>query len=71
MAAPTKQEMLDNVENAINTLMAGGAVQAYSIGGKNLERMKLNELMAWRKQLKAEIAASGGATTYVSFGNPS
>ena len=50
MSAPSKQEMLDNVENAINARMTGGAVQSYSIGGKNLQYMLLSELRAWRKQ---------------------
>jgi len=71
VSAPSKQEMLDNVENAINARMTGGAVQSYSIGGKNLQYMLLSELRAWRKQLKCEIAESGGTTTYAKFDKPS
>lgn len=71
MAAPTKQEMLENVENAINARVTGGAVQSYSIGGRNLQYVPLPDLYKLRDQLKREIAGSGGTTTYVSFGNPS
>ncbi|MBI4970805.1 MAG: hypothetical protein HZC17_03085 [Candidatus Omnitrophica bacterium] len=71
MAAPAKQEMLDNVENAINVRISGGAVQSYSIGGRNLQYIPLTELYKLRDQLKREIAGSGGTTTYASFGNPS
>lgn len=71
MSAPTKQEMLDNVENAINARITGGAVQSYSIGGRNLQYVLLPDLYKLRDQLRREIAGSGGATTYASFGNPS
>lgn len=67
----TKQEMLDNVENAINARVNGGAVQAYSIGGRNIQYIPLPDLMKLRDQLRREIAGSGGATTYAGFGSPS
>ncbi len=71
MAAPTKQEMLDNVETAINARITGGAVQSYSIGGRNLQYIPLQDLYKLRDQLRREIADSGGTTTFVSFGRPS
>ncbi len=71
MAAPTKQEMLENVETAINARISGGAVQSYSIGGRNLQYIPLQDLYKLRDQLRREIACSGGTTTYVSFGRPS
>lgn len=71
MATPTKQEMLENVENAINTFINNGAVQSYSIGGRSVHRSELPGLIKWRDQLRREIAGSGGATTYASFGRPS
>ncbi|MDD5736671.1 MAG: hypothetical protein PHH20_00075 [Candidatus Omnitrophica bacterium] len=71
MAAPTKQEMLENVEIAINARISGGAVQAYSIGGRNLQYAPLSDLYKLRDQLRREISGSGGTTTYASFGNPS
>ena len=72
MTAPTKQDMLDNVETAINNISTGGAVQAYSIGGRNLQRYSLTELMKLRDQLKKEIASEQGTgtRTYVQFERP-
>jgi len=73
MSAPTKQEMLDNVEAAINARMTGGAVQSYSIGGRNLQYITLTELIKLRDSLRQEIASSGGSssrTSYARFDNP-
>ena len=70
MAAPTKQEMLENVEIAINARMTGGAVQSYTISGRNIQYIGLEELRKLRDQLRREIAGSGGTTTYGSFGRP-
>ena len=71
MAAPTKQEMLENVEIAINARMTGGAVQSYTISGRNIQYIGLEELRKLRDQLRREIAGLGGTTTYASFGRPS
>jgi len=71
MSAPTKQEMLENVEIAINARLTGGAVQSYSISGRNLQYISLDELRKLRDQLRLEIAGSSqDSTTYASFGNP-
>ncbi len=70
MSAPTKQEMLDNVENAINARMTGGAVSSYTIGGRNLQYITLTELIKLRDQLRREIAGSNDTTTFVRFDNP-
>ena len=70
MAAPTKQEMLDNVEIAINARMTGGAVQSYSIGGRNLQYISISELLKLRDQLRKEIAGGKTNTTYAGFDNP-
>jgi len=70
MSSPSKEVMLENVEIAINARITGGAVQAYSIGGRNLQYVPLSDLYKLRDQLKREIAGSGGTTTYASFGNP-
>jgi len=69
--APTKQEMLDNLETAINARMTGGAVQSYSIGGRNLQYISISELIKLRDQLRKEIAGSNDTTTYATFDNPS
>jgi len=71
MAAPTKQEILDNVELAINARLTGGAVQSYSIGGRNIQYISLSELLKLRDKLRQEIAGAKGTTTYAKFDNPS
>jgi len=70
MASPSKQEMLENVENAINARMTGGAVQSYSIGGRNLQYITLSELMKLRDQLKQELASGISRTSYAKFEKP-
>ena len=71
MSAPTKQEMLDNLETAINARMMGGAVQSYSINGRNIQYMPLTELRQIRKDLMVEISAqSGNSRNYATFTRP-
>jgi hypothetical protein len=70
MSAPTKQEMLENVETAINARMAGGAVQSYSINGRNLQYVSLTELIKLRETLRQEIASGNSRTSYAKFVNP-
>ncbi len=65
----TKQEMLDNVETAINARLTGGAVASYSIAGRNLQYISLSELMKLRDKLKAEVAGTKQTTTYAGFEN--
>lgn len=60
MSVPTKQEMLDAVNTAIQAIMTGGAVQSYTISGRNMQRMSLSELTKWREQLQNEISISQG-----------
>ncbi|MFH1385117.1 MAG: hypothetical protein ABIH47_09195 [Candidatus Omnitrophota bacterium] len=71
MTAPTKQEILENVEIAINARMTGGAVQSYSIGGRNLQYISVTELVKLRDQLRKEIAGTKTTTSYAGFNNPS
>ncbi len=66
--APTKQEMLEQVETAINALVGGA--QSYSIGGRTKTNRQIDELRRWRKELIKEIASGRGNTTYVRFENP-
>jgi hypothetical protein len=70
MSAPTKQEMLENVENAINARMSGGAVQSYSIGGRNLQYITLSELMKLRDKLRQEVSSLAGRTAFAKFERP-
>jgi hypothetical protein len=51
----TAQKLLDAVNAAIQTILDGGAVQSYSIKGRNLSRMSLAELMSLRDSLKMEV----------------
>ncbi len=70
--AVTVQTMLDNVEAAINARLTGGAVQSYTIGGRNIQYCSLKELYDIRSLLRKEInsAASGSSTNYASFNDP-
>ena len=70
MPAPTKQEMLEAVESAILARMTGGAVQSYSISGRNIQYYSLDELRKLRDQLRQEISAQKSNTTYARFDNP-
>lgn len=70
MSAPTKQEMLEAVENALAARMVGGAVQSYSISGRNIQYYSLDELRRLRDQLRQEIAGQRSSTTYAKFDDP-
>ena len=70
MSAPTKQEMLDNVETAINARMSGGAVQSYSIGGRNLQYINLSELIKLRDVLRQEVSSVASRTSFAKFKDP-
>ncbi len=72
MASPTLAQQLEAVETAIHNVMTGGAVQSYSINGRNINRMNLSELTTWRDKLIREISAqtTGGSVNYVTFCDP-
>jgi hypothetical protein len=53
MATPA--ELLVKVETAIAAILDGGAVQSYSIGGRNLSRMPLEDLQDMRADLLREV----------------
>lgn len=68
MTVPTTQEMLDAVNTAIQAKIVGGAVQSYSISGRNMQSMTLAELMNWREKLQNEISNSQGpADNFAGF----
>lgn len=46
---------LDQVQAAIRTILDGGAVQSYSIAGRNLSKYALADLLALETKLKAEV----------------
>ena len=70
--AVSVQTMLDNVEAAINARLSGGAVQAYTIGGRNIQYCSLKELYDIRDLLRRELnsATPGSSTNYASFNKP-
>lgn len=51
----TAQELLAQVNTAINTILVGG--QSYKIGSRQLNRADLKELYAIRNDLQAQVAA--------------
>ena len=55
MEGTTPQEMLAQVNAAINTILVGG--QSYKIGSRQLNRADLKELYAIRNDLQAQIAS--------------
>lgn len=69
---PTTQQMLDNVRIAINSKIVGGAVQSYTISGRNIQSYSLKELMDLEKLLIERLSAEqyGGATNYAGFADP-
>lgn len=72
MAAPSTQTMLDNVRTAINDLIVGGAVQAYTVHGRNIQYMNLDQLRVLEKELEQRLireSTTGGklVTNYADF----
>lgn len=64
----TDAALLVAVKTAIAARLNGGAVQSYSIGGRNLQYMSLMELNKMREDLEKRVAGvSGGSRTYAKF----
>ena len=62
---------LDAVQLAIRTLIAGGAVQEYKIGNRNLKRYDLQDLIQLEGKLKAEVKREEAASLIANgLGNP-
>ena len=69
--AATDAEMLVKVNEAITAHLNGGAVQSYSIGGRNLQRCTLTELWDLRRKFEKMISdAAGGGRSYAKFVHP-
>ncbi len=65
------EQDLDAVQLAMRTMIAGGAVQEYTIGTRSLKKMTLTDLMAMESQLKAEVAKEKQASSIANgLGNP-
>jgi len=62
---------LEAVQTAIRTLLAGGAVQEYRIGNRNLKRYELSDLIQLEGRLKAEVKREEQAELMANgLGNP-
>jgi len=72
------QQDLEAIQSAIRTLVSGGVIKEYSIGGRSLKKYDLSDLMALESRLKyqlkreqkAELIANGlgnPAAMYVRF----
>ena len=69
---PTASDLLTLVDKAIKSRLSGGAVQAYSIAGRNIKYMTLTELRQLRHELLEQVSSQqGGAINYASFRRPS
>lgn len=68
---PTTIELIELIDKAIAARLRGGAVQSYSIGGRNLQYMTLSELRNLRAELNKQLAAEkGGGRNYAKFVDP-
>jgi hypothetical protein len=62
---------LEAVQAAIRTIVAGGAVQQYSIGNRQLSRYRLQELLELESRLKAQLKREEAAELMANgLGNP-
>ncbi len=65
------QQDLDAVQAAIRAMIAGGAVQQYSIGSRNLTKMRLESLLQLEAKLKADVKREQAAELAANgMGNP-
>jgi hypothetical protein len=65
------QKDLEAVQAAIRSLVAGGAVQQYSIGNRQLSRYQLSQLIELESKLKAELKREQKAELIANgLGNP-
>ena len=62
---------LEAIQTAIRTLIAGGAVQEYKIGNRNLKRYDLPDLLQLEARYKAEVKREEQAELIANgLGNP-
>jgi hypothetical protein len=65
------QQDLDAVQAAMRAMVAGGAVQEYTIAGRSLRKIALAELMVLESQLKAQLFRERKANSIKNgLGNP-
>jgi hypothetical protein len=62
---------IQQLDDAIDSIITGGAVREYEINGRSVARYKLSELIELRKDLlKQKAAGGGGSRNYVDFDSP-
>lgn len=66
------QQDLEAVELAIRTMISGGAVQEYTIGGRSLRKISMADLLLLRDKLKYRLSQEKKAESIDNgLGNPS
>ena len=66
------EQDLDSVQSAIRTLVSGGVVKEYSIGGRSLKKYELSDLMALESRLKYQFKRAQKSELIANgLGNPS
>tara|TARA_R100001198_G_C5220417_1_gene202762 strand:+ start:1033 stop:1245 length:213 start_codon:yes stop_codon:yes gene_type:complete len=67
----TPQQLLDQIETAIEALLTGGHTQ-YSIGSRSVTKLDLPTLFSERRLLQAEVSrASNGMVRLAKFSRTS
>ena len=68
-AGTDTSSMLAQLDEAIAAFLTNGAIQSYSINGRQVTRASLPDLVNLRATLRSELAATrGGAQTYFRRG---
>lgn len=66
------QQDLEAVQLAMRTMISGGAVAEYTIGGRSLRKISMTDLIALESKLKAELMREKKAENIANgLGNPS
>ena len=65
----TASEQLSAVQDAIHAILSGGAVKAYTIAGRTLDKYSIKELRELEKSYQAQVNAQtrGSKTNLVRF----
>ena len=66
------QQDLEAIQSAIRTLISGGVIKEYSIGGRSLKKYDLSDLMTLESRLKYQLMREQKAELIANgLGNPS
>ena len=65
------QQDLEAIQSAIRTLVSGGVVKEYSIGGRSLKKYELSDLMTLESRYKFQLKREQKAQDIANgLGNP-